>query len=562
MKALTQNGKYIDIPYKEERSDGYYSVSVSADFDFGNVETVEMDMLGIAAETSDNGYMVLPRGMGNYDYSLFFFNRHSENFIKEISSCNMPVFGVKSENHTYLAVISGMSNDFKLRIELKDGKYKLYPVFEIYGEQPYEDLRLECFELSGRDADYSGMARRYRKYRLDKGEIVPISERMKGNKSLEYATDSIMIRVRCGWKPAPPTVLHQTLENEPEMRVACDFDRVGDILDELKAQGVEKAEICLVGWNVKGHDGRWPQTFPVCSELGGEKKLKALIKKAQGMGYQIVCHTNSTDQYEIADIYDAENTRRDRSGKPVINVNPWSGGMMFDLCPMIAVKQAEEILPQVAKLGFRGTHYIDVLGVCPLRRCWHKEHYVNSKKSLECAKRLCSLSKELFGGMSTEGAFDFIAPYIDYGLYISYERDKGDLCDKSIPFWQIVYHGFVLSNPYTDTVNCTFKEKAALLKLIEYGGRPSYYFYSAFMNNGNNWMGSTDALCDDDEQLKRSVSKIKEGYDEYMALSEINTAFMERHTEVAENVFEITYSNGTVVRVDYNNESYELLHIK
>lgn len=31
---------------------------------------------------------------------------------------------------------------------------------------------------------------------------------------------------------------------------------------------------------------------------------------------------------------------------------------------------------------------------------------------------------------------------------------------------------------------------------------------------------------------------------------------MEKHEEVAENVFEVTYSNGTVVRVDYNQKSY------
>ena len=109
------------------------------------------------------------------------------------------------------------------------------------------------------------------------------------------------------------------METEPPVKVACDFDRVGDILEELKRQGVDKAEICLVGWNVKGHDGRWPQAFPVCEELGGEEKLRALIQKAQKMGYQITCHTNSTDQYEIADCYDAENTRVLRNGKPAIN---------------------------------------------------------------------------------------------------------------------------------------------------------------------------------------------------------------------------------------------------
>lgn len=202
-----------------------------------------------------------------------------------------------------------------------------------------------------------------------------------------------MIRIRCGWKPAPPEVLHQTLENEPEMHVACDFDRVGDILDELKAQGVDKAELCLVGWNVKGHDGRWPQAFPVCEELGGEEKLRKLIQKAQSMGYQITCHTNSTDQYEIADCYNKENNRVMRDGQMPTG-GYWSGGQMFELCPRVGYEQAKISLPQIANLGFRGIHYIDVIGVVSLRHCYHKDHPLTYPQSLEYAKKLCELSKE------------------------------------------------------------------------------------------------------------------------------------------------------------------------
>ena len=53
---------------------------------------------------------------------------------------------------------------------------------------------------------------------------------------------------------------------------------MGDILDEVKRQGVERAEVCLVGWNQKGHDGRFPELFPVEEQLGGEDKLRKLIK--------------------------------------------------------------------------------------------------------------------------------------------------------------------------------------------------------------------------------------------------------------------------------------------
>ena len=560
MKAIKTDGTIIDMEAVVTAHEGHITVSIPKETDFSNIRQVELDMLGVIATTDDEGYLLLPRSMsGSNDYALCIFNRHKSDFIKEIRGSNIPVFGIKTQERCCLAVVSGMPYSYTLTVSLHEGEYRAVPVFEINGIQPYEDLRIEYFELSGDDANYSGMARRYRKYKLEQGELTPLCERIKTSKTLAYSTNSVLVRIRCGWKPAPAKIRHQTLENEPAMHVACDFDRVGDILDELKRQHVEQAEICLVGWNVKGHDGRWPQAFPVCEELGGEEKLRKLIKKAQDMGYQITCHTNSTDQYEIADIYDADNTRLDRNGKPVIDGSAWSGGEMEQLCPRVGFEQAKEILPEVAELGFKGTHYIDVLGIVPPRECYHPGHPVNYRQAVEYAAKIAALSRELFGGFSTEGVNDFIAPYTDYGLYICFSQKEDELCDKRVPFWQLVYHGYVLSNPYPETINPTFKDRKAQLKLIEYGGHPSYYFYSAFMSNGNNWMGSCDAICDTDEQLRSSVEKIKQGYEEYRVLANLQTAFMEKHEEVSENVYEVTYSNGTVIRIDYEKEDYEII---
>lgn len=559
MKAINMDGSITEIQAQVERGEEDIRVSITEEYDFSKTDRIELDYCGAIAHSDDDGYIVLPRGVGCNDYTLFFFNRHGRDFHREIRGCDMPVFGVKTATRCFLAVVTGYSYDYTLRISCEEGEYRVFPVFEIHGEQPYEAPEITFFELTGEDADYSGMARRYRRYRCDRGELTPLFKRVKSRKELAYAADSVLIRVRCGWKPAPAQVLHQTLKNEPPMHVACDFDRVGDILDELKRQGVEKAEICLVGWNIKGHDGRWPQAFPVSEELGGEEKLRSLIRKAQRMGYQITCHTNSTDQYEIADCYNMENTRLDRYGKMVINDVSWSGGQMSQLCPEIACRQAREILPQVAELGFRGIHYIDVLSIVPPRKCYHNEHPVNSREAVSCAREIAELAGKLFGGFSSEGGCDFLVPGLDYGLYISFAEKPDELCDKRIPFWQLVYHGYVLSNPYTSTINPGFKNRREQLKLIEYGGRPSYYFYSAFMDNGNHWMGTTDAFCNTDEQLVESVKKIRVSYDEYSELKDLHTAFMEKHEEVTENVVEITYSNGVVIRVDYNQGSWTVI---
>ncbi len=44
------------------------------------------------------------------------------------------------------------------------------------------------------------------------------------------------------------------------------------------------------------------------------------------------------------------------------------------------------------------------------------------------------------------------------GLYVSWPALDGVIADKVIPLWQIVYHGIILYNSTTDTVNYTIKK--------------------------------------------------------------------------------------------------------
>ena len=97
----------------------------------------------------------------------------------------------------------------------------------------------------------------------------------------------------------PSPVEFQTPYNEPPVHAAVTFDRCGDIVREFKRQGVNHAEICLVGWNKGGHDGAYPQLFPVEPALGGEKKLRDFIALSNREGFQTVCHTCFYSAYTI-----------------------------------------------------------------------------------------------------------------------------------------------------------------------------------------------------------------------------------------------------------------------
>ena len=495
------------------------------------------------AQAGDDGYYVIA-DVEHRGSHLCRFSKKSdvEQIIKQDL---MPIFGVKNRFGTFLGIVKGLKQNFYIVAGTKNGKYYLKLRFIMTRFGAHEDIKIGMIQLQD-DADYCQMASVYREYQLNRGACAPLKERIQNNKHLEYAVHAPEIRIRLGWKPAPPTILEQTVENEPKMHVACTFERVMDIIDELKRQGVGKAQICLVGWNKSGHDGRYPQIFPVEEALGGEEKLKELIQYATDHGYQIVCHTNSTDCYSIADTFSEDIVCKKADGSLNMTDFPWSGGNMYNLCPAVALKYAQRDLPQIAALGFRGTHYIDVISVVPLRECYDKNHMCNKAQSLEKYAEIMQLCHENFGGFASEGAFDFAAKYLDYALYVAWsDLENNTLFDEEIPFWQLVYHGIILSNPSTATVNYTIKGEKAHQKLIEYSGRPSFYLYSKFMNGGtiDDWLGGDDLICDTDEQLRYSVSKIKEAYEEYQENSYLQLEYMTSHKKT-EHGYEIEFSNG------------------
>ena len=549
MKASDNTGKIYEI--KKNGTDIIIpKEQISTDIDYIDITDDTFE-----ADCGENGWYAIADVEHRGSYLCKFTDKKDYEFVTKQDL--MPIFGIKKQDICLLGIVEGMKQNFYAVVGVKNGRYYFKLRFEITEFGATEDIRVKLLYLDN-SCGYSEMAAKYRKYQLDNGNCVPIKDRLKSNNELEYAVQAPEIRIRLGWKPAPPTVLEQTEENEPEMKVACTFDRVMDIIDELKNQGVDKAQLCLIGWNKSGHDGRYPQLFPVEEKLGGEEKLKELISYAQKNGYQIVCHTNSTDCYSIADTFSENIVCKKIDGRLSINEPPWSGGNMYHLCPIVAWDYAKNDLPKVSELGFKGLHYIDVMSVVPLRECYDKNHLSNKSQTLEYYEKIMKLCHQQFGGFASEGAFDFTSKYLDYALYVSWGGLDDDFFDEEIPLWQLVYNGIILSNPSTATVNCTIKGNKSKLKLIEYGGRPTFYIYSKFLNGSNqdNWLGADDLICDTDEQLKYSVSKIKEGYELYKDLVSLQTEFMEKHEEIDDNVFKITYSDGSVILVDYNKMQF------
>ena len=265
----------------------------------------------------------------------------------------LPIIGYDTPRGFYMGYLRSYRYDVALVSAAKGNHYTFSIELPLVDIEPYEDFCVDFYKLEGGEATYSGMGRLYRKMQMDAGVIKPLSERVKTRPELKYVVENPEVRIRQCWKPVPTPVIDQTLENEPELRVKVTFDRVKEIVDEMKRQGV-KAELCLVGWNLKGHDGRFPTHFPPEPELGGESALRELIKYAQENGFQIVPHICTCDAYKVSEDWDEADVAKRHDGSLSTHAI-YGSGRMYNLCYKVSYeKYAQKLHDKLADLGFRG----------------------------------------------------------------------------------------------------------------------------------------------------------------------------------------------------------------
>ncbi len=507
------------------------------------------------ASEGEAGYFVGGQDFSRYSGFITYFKAR-EDFSYNSHLKNVSMLGIKNNTGTFIAVPVGMRYDWQIHMSKQNDTYHLGLYYDLGKFEIYEDIVVDIFVLSD-NTDHIDMAKRYRRYMLDEYGAVPLKERIKQQKELEYCVMSPEIRIRLGWKPAPPEILEQTPENEPEMFAACTFDRVKDIITSLKNEGIDNAEICLVGWNKSGHDGRWPTAFPVEQKLGGKQKLISLIDFAKECGFTIVCHSNHTDCYSISDEWGNGDIAAKEKDGSLKTTAAWSGGTMYDICPQKAYEHAKTLIPKLSDLGFRGLHYIDVISIVPPRTCHDKNHPVNSRQSVEYYNKTANLSKDYIGGFSSEGGLDFFMPVLDSCLYARFNRITESFFDKGFSLWEIVTHGTVLSSPATNAVNYTIKTPDDRLQIYQHANRPSFYYYSNF-KKGAPWMGTDDFTANTQKDLSQSASLIAKGCKEYKKVSYLQYEFIENEREICQNVFETLFSDGSRIYTNYNQSKAKL----
>ena len=475
----------------------------------------------------------------------------------------MPFFGMKTAaDKAWFAIVKGLRLECTDALAVSDGVYTLALTLNVsgIGFNPYENWVVDFYELEGENASYSGMGRLYRNWQLERGAVKPLRERVKGNPALAYAADAIFLRCKFGRCDRTKTTKEDWLKAMPPVLVEHTFEDFKDIMRRFKEIGIDKAEMCMVGFQKGGHDGPFPDLFPADDRFGGEKGMRDAIAYGKSLGYRMNCHINQNNFYRNAKRWNLADVAKDAKGEP-LKYTVYPGGQVYRSCWEVCCnKYVDKDIADEKDLGLNGLFHVDVTSATIPAVCHDMRHPNNRRSMCEWQLRVGEKVRAAFGGYSSECGIDHVAPILDNALYVScypgWHSKKTDLVDGYFPIWHVVYSGIILSNPFYATIDApcprdsgsgktdavrgneavtTYLDTPArrTLKVFELNGRPMFYY--------------TDY---------KDLAPIKRMYDAWQPLKHLQFEYLEDHAEIAPDVFRSRYSNGEEVVCNYTDKPF------
>lgn len=439
--------------------------------------------------------------------------------------------------------------DFACRVVTEinqNGVNRIYPSFILRSKEgqiiKQEDKEVVYAFSKGRAAEYPGMAIRYHQYLISERGVSPLKDRIGQNPVLKYAISALRAKLFMGCKTPARS------DGSGNFLATTTFEQAEKILDAMKAAGIERANITLVGWNLGGHDGAYPTRFPIEPGIGGEEGLQKLIAKALGMGYQIVPHDNFTDIYRSAPDYDPEYVARTEEGLPRV-VGIWSGGQSFKACPTVYLDRWGYDLQRVNQLGFSGCYLCDAQSPV-LWTCHDPRHPADEEQFAISLAKLMQLPRAVYGAVGSEIASAFSLPFVDEvtSLHIpgpeewmrkAQKPEFQAMIDRVIPFNHIALHGLIT---YQHTWVKGYRNsgiRKGQLRELAYGAKPCMEV---------TYTGTKMDLYSD------SIRDIQWAYE--TAFGKYGHLFAETMTdfeELAPEAVRVTYSSGEILTVNWGD---------
>lgn len=478
----------------------------------------------------DHGYTVLPRMQGTILPAGHPYTFHDGLIFER--DAYIPVYGQIHDGCGYAAIID---TPYDARYSVVGEEIQPYFIPSL-GLMRYARAVLYDFFPEG---DFNTIAKTYRAYLIERGEMVTLKEKIARNPKIEYLLGCPIVHSWSGVHIHPASHFFDP-ENPANNDYCLPFAENARMLRELKQKGAEKVYLHLDGWGKQGYDNLHPDPFPVHEGAGGAVGMKALQDTCTELGYYFGIHDQYRDYYYDAPSFDLNNALVDINGKHPYH-DFWNGGPHSFLCAQLAADYVRRNYDEFERLGIKPDgSYLDVFSVVELDECFNPEHPMTRRECAEARARCFSIlmdrgivpsSEETVGCMMNAIALCHHAPFYTTDWE---DRRNAKNIGIPIPFFSLVYHECVVT-PWFG-----IHEKGAWGVAGTDRG-----FYWALLTGGTIYYDA-DAPAED-----VAYGKVALELHRRIALCElVSHEFLDNNTRRRRS----TFSDGTVVEADFDEE--------
>ena len=468
----------------------------------------------------------------------------------ETAGAYMPWFGQVKDREGYIAICETPWNAGYTAEHPAGGPYSHVGIYyePSLGKMDYRRV-LRYTLLS--DCDYNDLCKVYRAYVRETGHLRTLAEKAAQNPSVDRLIGCSFVHTGIKTVVQPDSDFFDP-ENPEKNNHCTPFSKRTEEIKLLHNMGVEKLYLHLDGWAQPGYDNCHPDYSPACIEAGGWEGMKELADTMHECGYLFGIHDQYRDFYKSAKSFDENYACRLTDGT-IPEHHRWAGGLQSYLCATQAPYYLKRNFAALFENGIElDGAYLDVFTCNEGDECTNPEHRMTRRECYEYRGQCFSwlLAHGILS--SSEEVSDWAIPSLVFCHYAPYsfmmKRPGLPKDGIPVPLFNLVYHDCVIEPWMMDKAS---ENDDYMLYALLNGGAPYLLRDAAYLNTDGSFEG--DELLALEEMIRRSktVSALHE---------KIAKCEMVRHRMNPENwwIQETEFSDGTKVKVDFKNQTYEI----
>lgn len=571
--VLKNDHLQVSINTAEIMEDGtdYQLVSVGLNPNFVSVKN-----------TDENGHLFVPSGTGAVMtaaetpdgalkhtapvYGRDIATRDPMSY-KEETDIRMPVFGAYNSNKGMLGIIESGAGSAVVNAEAandRTGYSTIYPEFfvrgydtfmrEYYGQNIFGETKrvsdnisgqtfsVAYYPILGEETDYSAMAKKYRSYLIEKGELSKSS-------TVESASPYSVTF----WGGTNVTKSFFGIPYK-EVEALTTFNQAQEILKKLKSENGILPQVRLLGY---GDNGLRPGTIAggksYLKEYGNKDDLNSLINYCKGtnlfLDFDIVTYSNSGNGFSVsgdvaktavkykAEIFPTTPTRVNDEENAYFAL----GREHLSEAGEKALEKAEKYSAKAVSFSTLGQYaYSD----------YNDEAYINRFKIETDAKNIINSAKKAGYKTAVAEGNGYAACAADIVFDAPSTSGDYDAFTYTVPFYQMVFHSY--KPMYSNGINTSSNVKKQIATAVAFGMGLGYDITDGYVSQSDDleeFKLYATIFEDNDQKIKQTL--VNDGFiDLYNSVKAATLDSYEFDGAIAKS----TYSNGVVI---YTNLSHK-----